>query len=588
MKKNKVKKGKSTSKSRIFKRLISYVIPFWGLFLISVVGFLIYAVTQPLFAVLIRHIIDTLQTESREGIESLPLILIGLISVRGVGSFLGNYFLAQVSCNVVHVLRCEIFNKYLYLPTVYFDENNSGYMMSRITHNVGEVTRATTDSARTIIREGLTAIGLLIYLVYSNWLLSLVFLGITPIILVMVKYISRRLRKLSRRIQDSVGDMTHITSELVGGHRIVRSFGGEKYERLRFFDSSSFNRRQSIKLATTTAIQAPLMQILIAMALGGLMYLALVILREASAGEFVAYLTAAFLLPRPIRLLGDANGEIQRGIAAAETLFEVMDEPDEKDEGDYQVSRSVGRLEFKNVSFKYAGATDAAIRNISITVEPGQTVALVGASGGGKSTLVNLIPRFYEYNKGQILLDGEEIKNYNLVNLREQIALVTQHVTLFNDTVARNIAYGSLGTASREEIIQAAQDANAMEFISKMRDGLDTEIGEHGIKLSGGQRQRIALARALLKDAPVLILDEATSALDTISERYIQAALKKVMSNRTTIVIAHRLSTIENADIILVMENGQIIERGTHRVLIERDGAYAVLHKLQFKDAEDG
>ena len=588
MKKNKVKKGKSTSKSRIFKRLISYVIPFWGLFLISVVGFLIYAVTQPLFAVLIRHIIDTLQTESREGIESLPLILIGLISVRGVGSFLGNYFLAQVSCNVVHVLRCEIFNKYLYLPTVYFDENNSGYMMSRITHNVGEVTRATTDSARTIIREGLTAIGLLIYLVYSNWLLSLVFLGITPIILVMVKYISRRLRKLSRRIQDSVGDMTHITSELVGGHRIVRSFGGEKYERLRFFDSSSFNRRQSIKLATTTAIQAPLMQILIAMALGGLMYLALVILREASAGEFVAYLTAAFLLPRPIRLLGDANGEIQRGIAAAETLFEVMDEPDEKDEGDYQVSRSVGRLEFKNVSFKYAGAIDAAIRNISITVEPGQTVALVGASGGGKSTLVNLIPRFYEYNKGQILLDGEEIKNYNLVNLREQIALVTQHVTLFNDTVARNIAYGSLETASREEIIQAANDANAMEFISKMRDGLDTQIGEHGIKLSGGQRQRIALARALLKDAPVLILDEATSALDTVSERYIQAALKKVMSNRTTIVIAHRLSTIENADIILVMENGQIIERGTHRVLIERDGAYAVLHKLQFKDAEDG
>ena len=588
MKKNKVKKGKSTSKSRIFKRLISYVIPFWGLFLISVVGFLIYAVTQPLFAVLIRHIIDTLQTESREGIESLPLILIGLISVRGVGSFLGNYFLAQVSCNVVHVLRCEIFNKYLYLPTVYFDENNSGYMMSRITHNVGEVTRATTDSARTIIREGLTAVGLLIYLVYSNWLLSLVFLGITPIILVMVKYISRRLRKLSRRIQDSVGDMTHITSELVGGHRIVRSFGGEKYERLRFFDSSSFNRRQSIKLATTTAIQAPLMQILIAMALGGLMYLALVILREASAGEFVAYLTAAFLLPRPIRLLGDANGEIQRGIAAAETLFEVMDEPDEKDEGDYQVSRSVGRLEFKNVSFKYAGAIDAAIRNISITVEPGQTVALVGASGGGKSTLVNLIPRFYEYNKGQILLDGEEIKNYNLVNLREQIALVTQHVTLFNDTVARNIAYGSLETASREEIIQAAKDANAMEFISKMRDGLDTEIGEHGIKLSGGQRQRIALARALLKDAPVLILDEATSALDTISERYIQAALKKVMSNRTTIVIAHRLSTIENADIILVMENGQIIERGTHSVLIERDGAYAGLHKLQFKDAEDG
>ncbi len=582
MKKSTAKAGKSTPQT--YKRLMRYVIPFWRLFVVSIIGFLIYAATQPLFAALIKLIIDSLQSGARDKAVYFPLMLVGLIVCRGIGGFLGNYFLSRVSCNVVHVLRCEIFNHYTLLPTVYFDRHNSGYMISRITHNVGEVTRATTDSLRTIIREGLTAIGLLAYLVYSDWLLSLVFLVVTPIILLLVKYVSKRLRNLSKNIQDSVGDMTHITSELVNGHRIVRSFGGEEYERRRFYQSSAFNRKQSLKLAITVALQTPLMQIILSFALGALMYLALIIMKQASAGEFVAYLTAAFLLPKPIRQLSDANGEIQRGLAAAETLFEVLDEPGEKNAGNYTVERCEGRLDFRDVEFRYARTEEPAIKNINFTVQAGRSVALVGASGAGKSTLVNLIPRFYEYQEGQILLDGVEIKEYSLANLRKQIAMVTQNITLFNDTVANNIAYGVLHEVSRERVVQAAKDAYAMEFIEKMADGLDTQIGEHGINLSGGQRQRIALARALFKDAPVLILDEATSALDSASERYIQAALNKVMENRTTIVIAHRLSTIERADEILVMEGGRIVERGKHRELIDKGGSYARLYEMQFAE----
>ena len=569
----------------VYTRLMQYVKPYWILFAISIAGFLIYAGTQPLFAAMIEHVIDTLQKESREGVETLPLLFVGLMGFRGIGAFLGNYFLACVSANVVHVLRCEIFNHYTTLPTAYFDANNSGYMMSRITHNVGEVTRATTDSARTFVREGLTAIGLLGYLFYANWSLSLIFLAITPIVLVIVRYVSKRMRMLSKRIQDSVGELTHITSELVNGHRIVRSFGGENYEKRRFGESSQYNRQQSLKLAATNSVQGPLLQVIIASALAGLMYLALMVMKQASAGEFVAYLSAAFMLPRPFRLLSDANSEVQRGIAAAESLFEVLDQPAEKDEGSYQIDECRGELEFKNLTFTYPGSKSAALRDINIRIPAGTNIALVGASGGGKSTLVNLIPRFYDHEQGEILLDGIDVKDYKLMNLRRHIALVTQHITLFNDTIANNIAYGGLSSATRAQIIKAAEDAYAMEFIEKMPEGLDTPIGEHGIKLSGGQRQRLAIARALLKNAPVLILDEATSALDTESERSIQKALEQVMHNRTTMVIAHRLSTIEKADWILVMDNGSIAEQGTHADLIRSQGVYSRLHQTDF--AED-
>ena len=580
----KAKNMKQRNGLKIYKRLLTYVIPYWRWFAISVIGFMLYAATQPLFAAILKHIIDSLQGNTRESIHIMPLIFVGLMLVRGVGAYLGNFFIAKVSTTVVHVLRCKIFDHYTLLPTAYFDSNNSGYMMSRITHNVGEVTQAATDSVKTIIREGLTTIGLIGYLIYIDWILALAFMSVTPFITWLVIYVSKRLRALSRKIQDTVGEMTHITSELVSGHRIVRSYGGEEYEKERFKKSSQYHRRQSLKLEATSAIHGPLMQLIIGIALAGLMYMSLVMMQTATAGEFVAFLTTAFLLPRPIRQLSDANSKIQKGMVAAESLFIILDEPPESNEGPLSIEHCKGRIDFKNVSFKYEGSKTYAIKNISFTVLPGQTVALVGASGGGKSTLINLLPRFYNYKEGQILLDGIEIKQYTLENLRKHIALVTQHVTLFNDTVAKNIAYGHLEGVALEKIANAAEAAYAMNFIEKMPNGLNTEIGENGVKLSGGQKQRLALARALLKDAPVLILDEATSALDTESEHYIQAALSQVLKNRTTIVVAHRLSTIENADVIIVLANGQIVEHGGHKELLKKGGAYAKLYNMQFKD----
>ncbi len=577
------KKNPKNSSIKSYKRLFSYVLPFWKAFAISVFGYLTYAATQPLFAALIQYIVDTLQSKNKEAMMMLPAFLLLIIVIRGIGTYLGTYFLAKVSTNVIHTLRCHIFNKYTQLPTAYFDAKNSGYLMSLITHNVNEVTQATTDAVRTFVREGLTVIGLLIYLFYSQWQLSLVFIGISPIIIIMVAYVSKRLRRLSKLIQDSVGNISHITSEMVNGHRVVRSYCGKDYEKQRFSIGSDFNRRQSLKLATTMAIHNPLLQLLIGLALSALMYLALYIMKDASAGEFVSYLTAAFFLPKPVRQLSEANSNIQKGIAAAESLFAVLDEDEEIDKGNYQVERANGVLEFQNVSFYYPNSKEMALTNISFKVEQGQTVALVGASGGGKSTVTNLILRFYPHQQGKILLDGVDINKYQLNNLRQQIALVTQQVTLFNDSVTNNIAYGALAGATESSIKQAVKHAYASEFVDKMEHGLATEIGENGVKLSGGQKQRLAIARALLKDAPILILDEATSALDAESERHIQQALTAVMQGRTSIVIAHRLSTIEHADLILVIDKGRIVERGTHQNLLANKGAYARLYGVQFK-----
>lgn len=584
MKKKKQQQQPVKTTVKTYRRLMGYVFPFWKIFLVSVVGYALYAVTQPLFAMVIKYIIDILGTEERKGMEFLPLFFVALFFMRGVGTFLGSYFLARISAGITHTLRSEIFNHYTCLPISYFDDSNSGYMISRITHNVGEVTRATSDSIRTFVREGFTVIGLLSYLAYVNWQLSMVFLLVAPIIAVLVGYVSKRMKRLSRKMQETVGDMTHVTSEMVNGVRIVKSFGGELYERDRFLKRSLANRGQFLKMVMTMSVHNPLVQFIISLALAGLMYLALFMMENAGPGEFVAYLTAAFLLPRPIRQLSEANGEIQRGIAAAETLFEILDEPLEKDVGHYEKARVDGVIEFKNLSFTYGKEKTRALKNIHLKIKAGQTVALVGMSGGGKSTMINLIPRFYEYQQGEIQLDGIPLKEYKLTNLREQVALVTQHVTLFNDTIANNIAYGCADKVTREQIVQAAKDAYAMNFIEKMPKGLDTEIGENGLKLSGGQRQRLALARAFLKNAPILILDEATSALDSESERYIQLALDKVMVGRTTLVVAHRLSTIQNADKIVVLEKGRIIEQGSHKELLQKGKAYQRLYNLQFNN----
>lgn len=586
MSKNKKKEEKKTGLN-IYKRLLKYVLPYKKLFFLSFLGYLVSSATQPLFAEMIKHIINTLQLEDRSGALQLPLIFCSLIVVRSIGVFVGSYFVSRVSANVVHDLRCEIFRHYTQLPTDYFDSNNSGYLISRITNNVQQVTSASTDAVRTIIREGMTAIGLLAYLFYINWQLSLIFLGIAPIIAVVVTVVSKRLRKLSKRLQESVGDLTQIASEVVGGHRIVKSYGGERYECKRFEKQSRYHRNQKMKIAVTTSLQNPIMQIIVALALSGLMYFALLFMEHSSAGEFVAYLTAAFMLPRTIKFISNANAKIQKGIAAAESLFEVLDEDIEKNKGEVRFQKCKGKIEFRGVSFKYKGTDRRALKKISFKVAAGQTVALVGSSGSGKTTLVNLLMRFYDSSYGQILIDGQNIGEIEINDLRKQIALVNQNITLFDDSVLNNIAYGE-DVPDEKRVIKAAENAFAMEFITKLEEGMNTQIGEHGIKLSGGQRQRLSLARAIYKNAPILILDEATSALDTRSEKYIQLALEAVQKDRTSIVIAHRLSTIEKADVIFVMENGEIVERGIHKDLITQKGAYALLHGMQFKEMNKG
>ncbi|GAA3907167.1 lipid A export permease/ATP-binding protein MsbA [Halomonas cibimaris] len=570
----------------IYRRLLGYVKPHWRAFALAVTGFAIYAASSTALAELMKRLIDGIQNPDAAFRVFLPLFVIGMFAARGLGTFLSTYFMAYVGRYVIHTLRCDVFAHMLRLPGIFFDHHSSGHLVSRVTYHVEQVAGAATKAVTILLREGLFVVGLLGYLLWTNWLLTLLFLAVTPLIALVVSYVSKRFRRISRRIQHSMGDVTHVASEALSGYRVVRTHGAEAHEIRRFEAVSEENRRQSMKEAVTKAASSPVILMLVAVSMAVLVWVAMApsLLNDMTPGEFVAFITAAALMVKPVRQLTEINSQIQKGIAAATELFGLIDEPTEDDSGERLPQRLRGDIRFHDVRFRYADDQPDVLHGINLDVAAGELIAIVGRSGSGKSTLASLLPRFYTCTGGRITIDGVDVADYQLGPLRRQIALVSQQVTLFNASIADNIAYGT-ADPDPAAIEAAAQAAYAHEFIDALPEGYQARVGDNGVMLSGGQRQRLAIARAIFKNAPILVLDEATSALDTESERYIQQALEHVCHGRTTLVIAHRLSTIERADRIVVMEQGRVIEQGTHRELLEADGAYAALHRLQFQDA---
>ena len=573
--------------SELYRRLLTYVKPYWLVFTAAILAMAVFAATETALAALLKELLDGGFVEQDPNIiKWLPLGLIGIFLVRGVASFITGYGLGWIARNVIKNLREEMFNKLINLPASFYDGSTSGELMSKLLYDVEQVANAATDAILTLIRDTLTIIGLLIWMVYLSGFLSLIILTTVPAIGFVVYKISNRFRAISKNIQDSMGDVGHISSEIIDGHREVKTFGSQVYESLRFDKVNQKNRRQRMKKIATEAISQPAIQLIAVLGFAGVIYLATLpeMLAEITVGGFTSFFAAMFMILTPLKRLTKVNSKLQAGIAASQSVFALLDQQPEIDNCNQSISRAQGEIEYRNVNFSYDDDKGPVLRDISFQVKPGETVAFVGHSGSGKTTLVSLLARFYQINDGNISIDGLDINKFKLNNLRHQLSLVNQQVVLFNDTVANNIAYGQQEHISNERIIEAAKAAHAWDFIERLPQGLATQVGQNGVLLSGGQRQRIAIARALLRDAPILVLDEATASLDTEAEHHIQAALETLMQQRTTLVIAHRLSTIEKADKIMVMHQGEIIETGTHAELIAKGEHYAQLHRLQFQE----
>ncbi|MBF1800494.1 lipid A export permease/ATP-binding protein MsbA [Alloalcanivorax profundimaris] len=571
-----------------YKRLLSYVKPHWPILLASFFGYAIYAATQAGAAQLAGYLGETVVNPEPHRVVIVSVAPFFIALAQGLGQFMGSYSMTWVAQEIVYRLRNDVFGHVLRLPQAEYNNNASGRIMSKIIFDAQQVTSAGTDAIIVILREGLTVIGLITFLLYQNWKLTLILLVMAPLVATVVNLTSKRFRRISRRIQSSMGNITQFLGEAIEGNQAVKIFGGQKLEADRFHSVSRRFSRQNTKLNASKIASTVIVQLFVAVAIGAVTYLYITLMGEAlTVGGFLSYIAAAGMVQKPLKQLTDVNVKIQRGVTGASSLFELMDRPGEPDLGTRTLSRTNGEIEFRDVTFGYEPA-QPVLRNLSFSVNSGETIALVGRSGAGKSTISAMLPRFFDPDAGEVRLDGVALTDYKLADLRAQIAMVSQKVVLFNDTVRNNIAYGEMRGADDAAIEEAARNAYAWDFIQRLDHGLDTEVGQDGAQLSGGQRQRLAIARALLKDAPILILDEATSALDTESEHHIQQALERLMAGRTTLVIAHRLSTIEKADRILVLDQGQLIEQGSHEELLARNGLYTQLYKMDFADNGNG